>query len=314
MAAKRVVIVGNGRMAHACADLLLRDGSAAVRLVVAERRDDAAQARLAGFCAKSAIPILQPATSINSAEVVAAVAAEAPDLVFSIDNFQIFGAALLGSAREGCINFHNGPLDRYRGVNVPSWAIFNGEDAHGIAWHHMAPAVDAGPVVAERRFALTGQETALSLTLDCVREGLAAFQAELPRILSGERGLSTPSGAAARNYRRADLPDSGFLDLRRSATHIDRLLRATDFRPWPNPFTYARLRTPHGELIVNEARAVGAIGQRAAGEIARADTELVVACADGLLSLDAVMLRPDEPVGVADAVEALRLHAGQRLI
>jgi methionyl-tRNA formyltransferase len=312
MVGKRVVIVGNGRMAQACAETLLRDGSASVGLLVAERRDDAAQMRLAAFCNKVEIPILQPSGSINSTEVVAAVAAQAPDLILSIDNFQIFGAALLGAARDGCINFHNGPLERYRGVNVPSWAIFNGEETHGIAWHYMVPAVDAGPIAVERRFALTGTETALSLTLDCVRIGLTAFAEDLPRILEGDRSPA-PHGAP-RNCRRAELPDGGFLSLQSSAAHIDRLLRATDFRPWPNAFTYARLRTPRGDLIVNEARAVGAIGQRAAGEIVRADRELIVACADGLLSLEAVMLHPDEPVDTADAVEALGLRTGQRLI
>jgi methionyl-tRNA formyltransferase len=311
MVGKRVVIVGNGRMAQACADTLLREGSTSVGLLVAERRDDAAQARLVAFCHKAGIPILQPSGSVNSAEVVAAIAARAPDVIFSIDNFQIFGAALLAAARDGCINFHNGPLERYRGVNVPSWAIFNGERTHGIAWHYMAPAVDAGPIAAERRFALTGAETALSLTLECVRVGLVAFEEDLPRILDGDRNPA-PQGAA-RNYRRADLPDGGFLSLQSSTAHIDRLLRATDFRPWPNAFTYARLRTTKGELIVNEARAVGPIGHHAPGEIVRADGGLVVACTDGLLSLEAVMLRPDAPADIADAVAALDLRAGQRL-
>jgi methionyl-tRNA formyltransferase len=311
MAARRVVIVGNGRMAQTCAEILARNGSCALRLVVAERRDDTAQARLAAYCRKSEIPILQPAGSINSPEAVAAIAAEAPELIFSIDNFQIFGGDLLSAAREGCINFHNGPLERYRGVNVPSWAIFNGEATHGIAWHYMVAAVDSGAIASERRFALNGKETALSLTLECVRAGLAAFEEDLERMLAGERHAA-PAGVG-RNYRRADLPDGGVLNLRSTAAHIDRLLRATDFRPWPNTLTYARLRTPRGDLLVNEARSVGAIGQHAAGQIVRADKELVVACADALLSLDAVMLHPDEPIDLSEAVAALSLRSGQRL-
>lgn len=311
MTAKRVVIVGNGRMAQACAQILLRDGAASVRLVVTERRGDAAAARLGSFCKNAAIPILQPSSSINANEVVAAVAAESPDLVLSIDNFQIFGDALLATARGGCINFHNGPIDRYRGVNVPSWAIFNGEAAHGVTWHYMAPAVDSGPIAAERRFPLTGQETALSLTLECVRVGLLAFEEDLARILAGEQ-YPAPAERVP-SYRRGQLPAGGALSLRSSAAEIDRLLRATDFRPLPNPFTYARLATPRGDLIVNEAKPVGSRARHVPGEVVSADGELVLACGDSLLSIEAVMLRPDESASIREAVEALDLHAGQRL-
>jgi methionyl-tRNA formyltransferase len=299
-------------MAQACCDILLRSPGAVLSLVVAEQRADSAQERLAAFCARANVQILQ-SSDVNTEQVVAAVAAVAPDLIFSIDNFQIFGRALLGTPRDGCINFHNGPIERYRGVNVPSWAIYNGETEHGISWHYMEPNVDAGAIAAARRFALTGTETALSLTLDCIRVGLSAFEDDLPQILAGKRA-ATPHIATALNYRRAQRPADGLLDLRSSAAHIGRLLRATDFRPFSNSFTYARLPCPRGDLLVNEAHALGRNGDHPAGEIVRADSELIVACADQLLSISAVMLVPDETVSVAEAVGRLGLRAGQRLI
>jgi methionyl-tRNA formyltransferase len=312
MTVKRVVVVGNGRMAQACSEVLLRCPAAVLSLVVAEQRADVAQERLAGFCARANVQILQPSGSVNAEGVVAAIAAVAPDLIFSIDNFQIFGPALLATPRDGCINFHNGPIERYRGVNVPSWAIFNGEKEHGIAWHYMEPNVDAGAIAAARRFALSGTETALSLTLDCIRVGLSAFEEDLPQILAGKR-TAAPEAAAALNYRRAQLPADGLLDLRSSAAHIDRLLRATDFRPFPNSFTYARLPCPRGDLLVNEAHALGHNGGHPVGEIVRADSKLIVACADQLLEISAVMVVPDETVSVAEAVDQLGLRVGQRL-
>jgi len=313
MTMKRVVVVGNGRMAQACVDILLRSPTAALSLVVAEPRADMAQQRLASFCARASVPLLQPSGTVNAKDVVAAITATSPDLIFSIDNFQIFGRALLRVAHDGCINFHNGPIERYRGVNVPSWAIFNDEKEHGISWHYMEPRVDAGALAAEQRFALTGRETALSLTLECIRVGLSTFEDNLPRILAGER-TAAPRAPAALNYRRADLPDEGILDLRSSAAHIGRLLRATDFRPFPNPFTYARLRCPRGDLLVNEAHALEPADGHAPGEIVRADTELIVACADRLLAVAAAMLQPDEAMSIAEAVGRLELRAGQRLI
>ena len=166
------------------------------------------------FAKQAEIPLLQPDTGIGADAVLAAVAAQRPDFIFSIDNFQIFGSALLGIARSGCINFHNGPIERYRGVHAPSWAIFNDEKEHGITWHYMERSVDAGAIAAEDRFALAGTETALSLTLECIRVGVNAFKRHLGSILAGDR-TPAPGIADAKLYRRADLPDGGVLNLSR---------------------------------------------------------------------------------------------------
>jgi methionyl-tRNA formyltransferase len=313
MPPKRVVIVGNGRMAHECSDILLRSSAATVPLVVAEQRADMAQSRLARFCQQNGVPLLQSNAGVNSDVVLTTITAQRPDFIFSIDNFQIFGADLLALAPSGCINFHNAPISRYRGVHAPSWAIFNAEKEHGVTWHYMERRVDAGAIAAEERFALTGTETALSLTLDCIRVGTHLLERRLQTILAGERTAAT-GVAGAKTYRRVDVPDRGILDLRSTASHIDRLLRATDFRPFENPLGYARLRCSSGHLIVNEVESLGAnVGHRP-GEIVAADRRLVVACADGLLSISAMMLRPDETVSAEDAIAALDLRVGELLI
>jgi len=312
MAPQRVVVVGNGRMAQQCSEILVASSGAKVALVVAERRNDAAQSRLARFCLEAGIPLLQPDTGIGTPAVLATVAAQRADFIFSIDNFQIFDAALLGAARLGCINFHNGPIERYRGVHAPSWAIFNDEKEHGITWHYMERSVDAGAIAAEDRFALAGTETALSLTLECIRVGVESFKRHLGSILAGHRSRA-PALEGAKLYRRADFPDGGVLNPQSTAAHIGRLLRATDFRPFPNPFTYVRVSCPRGSLIVNEVHAVGETGRHEPGEIVVADRQLIVACADRLLAFSAVMLQPDETVSVADAVASLDLRVGQRL-
>ena len=34
----------------------------------------------------------------------------------------------------------------YAGLNAPSWAIYNGEPAHGVTLHWMEAAIDTGPI------------------------------------------------------------------------------------------------------------------------------------------------------------------------
>ena len=252
MPPKRVVVVGNGRMAQECSYILLRSSAATVPLLVAEQRADTAQLRLTRFCQQNGIPLLESNAGVNSDVVLTTITAQQPDFIFSIDNFQVFGKDLLRIAPSGSINFHNAPISRYRGVHAPSWAIFNDEKEHGITWHYMEPGVDAGAIAAEERFALTGAETALSLILDCIRVGTHVLERRLDSILAGHRTAAI-GVSGAKMYRRVDVPDHGMLDLRSTASHIDRLLRATDFRPFENPLGYARLRCSRGDLIVNKS-------------------------------------------------------------
>ena len=64
---------------------------------------------------------------------------------------------------RAAINFHDGPLPEYAGLNTPVWALLNGETQHGVTWHLMTREVDRGDILAQRRFDLTDSETALTL-------------------------------------------------------------------------------------------------------------------------------------------------------
>ena len=47
----------------------------------------------------------------------------------------------------GSFNLHPGPLPEYAGLNVPSWAIYEGEKrSHGVTVHWMDEGVDTGPI------------------------------------------------------------------------------------------------------------------------------------------------------------------------
>ena len=48
------------------------------------------------------------------------------DWLLSIANLEIIPDAVLGLARKGAVNFHDGPLPRYAGLNAPVWALLNG--------------------------------------------------------------------------------------------------------------------------------------------------------------------------------------------
>ena len=60
------------------------------------------------------------------------------DYLFSVANLAMLPPSLLHAARLGAINFHDGPLPRFAGLNATSWALLSGATSHGITWHEMA--------------------------------------------------------------------------------------------------------------------------------------------------------------------------------
>jgi phosphoribosylglycinamide formyltransferase 1 len=63
----------------------------------------------------------------------------------------ILSGAELQLADAGAINFHPAPPD-LRGVGTYDVAVAAGRATYGVTCHHMTTTVDAGPIVAVRRF------------------------------------------------------------------------------------------------------------------------------------------------------------------
>ena len=153
----------------------------------------------------------------------------------------------------------------------------------------------------------------MSLTMSCVESGIELFASCLDGLFGDERKPVTQN-EATRHYRYADLPNGGYVDLRWPYAQVDRLLRSTDFRPYPNTFTYAKLKSPRGDLIVNDASIAGNRPPIVRpGEVVTADDRLVVACADSLIQVGSVMLEPDEETSIETAVTTLSLKPGDVL-
>ena len=78
--------------------------------------------RVPTLCKEYGIPVCE-ITDVNALDVVQWLAEQRPDLLLCAAYPQIFGSALLGTARHGGINFHPSLLPRCRGANPIYWAI-----------------------------------------------------------------------------------------------------------------------------------------------------------------------------------------------
>jgi len=190
------------------------------------------------FCAEHGIDYLE-SRAPNSEPVLERLRAVAPDYLFSIYNPNILKPEVL-SIPKVAINFHAAPLPRYRGTNTFSWAIINGDNDYGVAWHIIEPTIDTGDIVSQQMFPLTGKETALALCQRSFDVGVELLRDEIvPKLISGLPRTVQPDTPSTYYGRKDPPPNNGRVDFRWEFDRIERLTRGLNYESAPNPFAYA---------------------------------------------------------------------------
>ncbi len=241
----------------------------------------------------SAAPVMAWARSRNlqvldvTNDYAAELAQRPFDYLFSITHLALIPDAVLKLASKGAINFHDGPLPRYAGLNTPAWALMRGESEYGITWHKINGGVDEGDILLQRTFTISPHETALSLNTRCFEAGLETFGELADQLAAGE-ARPVPQDLSLRNYfGRHDLPEAaGVLDWTRPAHELDALIRALDFGRYLNPLTTAKICHDDAALIVLRSELVDRAG-RTGTLLDAGDSGLTIATSSGAIRLTA---------------------------
>ena len=194
-------------------------------------------------------PILTP-QRLRVPPAVSEILALDPDLVVLADYGQIVPSPLLES-RLGALNLHPSLLPRYRGATPIPAAILAGDTETGVTLMRMDAGLDTGPIVAQTRVALRGDETTPLL-----EETLEVEAADLLTRYLGPwvRGkiTATPQPEDGASLTRPLRREDGRLDPRRPVVELERQVRA--YQPWPGSF----VETDAGRLVVWRAEAAPA--------------------------------------------------------
>ena len=207
-------IVGDEFLAVQCAETLLAKGLS-VAVVATVHPQIQAWARQQGIaCIRSDQGLAQ------------GLAAHAFDVLLSIANLRVLPPEVLDQARVA-INFHDGPLPAYAGLNVTSWALLAGEMGHAVTWHLMTQQVDAGDVLAMEPLPILPDDTAFSLNARCFEAGGRSFERVALALATGQLDPRPQPAGQRQVYKRWQRPVSLF-DPLQPAMHTDRLVRALD--------------------------------------------------------------------------------------
>jgi folate-dependent phosphoribosylglycinamide formyltransferase PurN len=150
------------------------------------------------------------------------------DLFASVANLTVLGPQFAASARTLAINFHDGPLPDVKGRNVAMWSLITGREVHGITWHELTERVDGGRIVATESFAVSPQDTALSINEKCFSAGVRTFATIATGWADESWTLSPQPAGTSTVYLRRSRPSPTIVGAIESATALDRLLRGLE--------------------------------------------------------------------------------------
>ena len=297
----RAWFVGEGSLLVRCAEVYLRSG----HTVAGIASSDPAVVRWADG---------NGIRHVAANEDLAGTLGESPyDYLFSVVNLTKLDDRTIATPRMLAVNFHDGPLPAYAGLNAPVWALLNGETTYGVTWHEMTDTVDAGRILKQQLFDIPAGETSFGLNARCYEAGLAAFTSLVDDITSGDLSAVEQSAARRTVYARFQRPAGhGVVDWNRPAAEIARAVRAMDFGPYQNPFGVVRAITRGGAFAITAASSTAAKTAAAPGTVLEIDANrIVVAAGSDALAIDGVRAVTGEPVTPARLAELANLRVGE---
>jgi methionyl-tRNA formyltransferase len=148
-----------------------------------------------------------------------------PDLLLSFLSPWIVPARILEGAQTA-VNFHPGSAD-YPGIGCYNFALYDGVKRYGAVAHFMAPQVDTGTIIEDRRFDVYATDTVESLKRRTMAVMLGLF-VDVASALAGA-GVSGNGKWSRKPYTRKELDELCVISPEMSAEEIARRVRATAF-------------------------------------------------------------------------------------
>ena len=215
---RRSVLIGSESLLIQCGQVLEQGGHQIVAVVTT-------RPSIRRWAAERGIRVLADTQALLAAQDLRPV-----DYLFSITTLSVLSAEVVALPSLAAINFHDGPLPEYAGLNTPIWAMLNGEHRHGITWHLMTQAVDQGDILVQRRFDLSDNETALTLNTKCFAAGMESFEELVEGLRTGELNGQPQTVASQKYFGRKDRPAAACaIRWDQPAAQMATLVRALDY-------------------------------------------------------------------------------------
>ncbi len=156
-----------------------------------------------------------------------------PEIIFCFGGMQIIPKEVLDIPKLGTLNIHPALLPKYRGRFSTVHALFNGEKYTGVTLHYMSEALDAGPIISQKKYPIEDSDTGETLYHKFTAAGTELFKEFLAKWLKGEKIIAFPQDETQATYYPKGLPNNGEIDWNWTGRQIKDFIRAMTFPPFP---------------------------------------------------------------------------------
>jgi len=296
----RLVFFGSSAFACPALEALARSPDEVV-LVVAPPPAPAGRGRRLKACpvAETAEALgldLWPSRSARSPETVRAVAVRRPDLLVVAAFGGFLSAELLNLTPWPPLNIHPSLLPRHRGPAPVNWSLIHGDREVGVSVIFLEAAMDAGPILRQRAWPVTGPDSAEVWENRLASAGAEELLEAVTELKSGRVMVRLQEPALVTInplLRKAD----GRVDFNRPAAALTGLINGVD--PWPGAAAALDGRTLK---IFGAASAVGHRPPVEAGRVLGLDEHgrLLAAAGQGILALSEFQLEGKKRLSAAE--------------
>ena len=217
------------------------------------------------------LPVYQPQT-LKDGSAYELLKSIAPDMIIVAAYGKILPKSILDLPKYGCVNVHASLLPKYRGAAPIQRAVLNGDEETGISIMQMDEGIDTGDLLYIVKTKIGINETSAELFDRLSVLGAEALIHTVKNIENGSTAAYKQEGESS----YASMIDKSMspIDWNRTAFEIHNQIRG--LQTWPCAQTVIC-----GKPVKIHASVLSDVGGGRAGEVIRADKELIVSCGDG---------------------------------
>lgn len=250
------------------------------------------------------LPVRQP-ERVRDPDFLEAAREAAPDAIVLASFGQIIPRKLLALPPLGPINLHGSLLPAYRGAAPIQYALLDGCEHTGVTTMWMAPALDAGDILLQRRVPVEPNDNAGTLAGRVAEAGAPLMLETLDRLAAGNCPRA-PQDDSRATYAPSIGPGEAEIRWQEPAARCRNRVRAMAPRPG------AHTRVAGRRLKV--WRASMEAGEAEPGFVARVGRDgVAVGTGGGLLLLEEVQPENGRAMPAGAWARGARLAPGDRL-
>jgi len=292
-------LIGSNSLLIKCGELLIERGHR-VRSVITDTPQVAAWAAQRGLASH---PV--------SGGYRRHLTSEPFDYLFSLAHLALIPEDVLALPRRGTINFHDGPLPAYAGLNTPVWGLMRGERKWAITFHSVSAELDRGNLLSQTTIDIEPNETSFTLSAKCFEVAISTFAKLIDDLASGTVCSRIQDSTKFEYFGRHQRPDAAcVLNWSRTSQELESLVRALDFGHYPNPVGSPKIFYGQEAFVVTRAKAF----ETATGEPGEVksiyDAEIRIATGRGDLLITGLSDLHGKPATVHKVVDSWGLAPG----